>query len=278
MSVEARPHPAYVRQSGRLDLALELIDGTTRPVRAHAAPPLQLGRVRYDDPDDPGRACYTLVHLGGVLQGDDYHLRVDLQPGAAASVTTAAATQVYCMPEGDARQELALNLHPGSRLAWLPEPTILFAGARFAQTTRIHLAPDALLSFLDVFVPGRLARGEAHQFERYENRFEVYDSGGRCLVAERALLDPRRQQLTLPGLFGATPVVGSLYLLGSAVDAERVYAAVVALGAPLLGAALLPNVSGLLVRALGTSPHVVHSTLKGIWHTFTANAWHNTPG
>ena len=65
-------------------------------------------------------------------------------------------------------------------------------------------------------------------------------------------------------------------MLGSEVDAERAYASVVALGDPLPGATLLPNACGLLVRALGTSPYVVHSTLKSIWRTFSSNAWHNT--
>src|SRR5690349_17358177 len=115
------------RQEGRLDLRLERSGGVTRPLRCMARPPLQLSRVRYDDPARPDLAALTLVHLGGILAGDRYELEVELGAGAAARITTAAATQVYRMPRDDASQGICLRLEPGSHLAWLPEPLILFA-------------------------------------------------------------------------------------------------------------------------------------------------------
>ena len=261
------------RQEGRLDLLLERAGAITRPVRCAVQPPLQLSRARYDDPARPDEPALTLIHLGGILAGDRYDLRIALGAGAGARVTTAAATQVYRMPQGEANQSIQIQLDAGSRLEWLPAPTILFGGARFTQTTSVTLEPGARLALLDVLVPGRLARGEVYQFDRYAARLEVRDSAGRLLLAERALLDPCRHDPTAAGLLGATPVLGSLYILGDGVDAERSCAQLTQRTGELsglsvnLGAAVLPNDCGILVRALGTTASQVHTALLTIWGT-----------
>ncbi|MEO7910772.1 MAG: urease accessory protein UreD [Roseiflexaceae bacterium] len=273
--METKPSSTAIagRQEGRLDLLLERDGAVTRPVRCAAQPPLQLSRARYDDPARPDEPALTLVHLGGILAGDHYDLRIALGDGAGARVTTAAATQVYRMPQGEATQAIQLQLGAGSHLEWLPEPTILFGGARFTQTISVTLASGARLALLDVLVPGRLARGEVYQFERYTTRLEARDAAGRLLLAERALLEPRRHDLTAPGLLGTTPVLGSLYILGDRVDAERGCARVTHRDGALselppsinLGAAVLPNGCGMLVRALGTTASQVHAALLTIW-------------
>ena len=264
------------RQEGRLDLVLERSGALTRPARCAVQPPLQLSHARYDDPARPDQPALTLVHLGGILAGDRYDLRVALGAGAGARLTTAAATQVYRMPQGEATQDIQLTLGPNSQLAWLPEPTILFGGAHFTQTTGVTLGAGARLALLDVLVPGRLARGEAYQFERYAARLEARDAKGRLLLAERALLEPCRHPLTTPGLLGTTPVLGSLYILGDTVDAERGCALVArregALGriAIDLGAAVLPNSCGMLARALGAAPSTVRAALLTVWEALKA--------
>ena len=266
------------RQEGRLDLLLERDGAVTRPVRCAVQPPLQLSRARYDDPARPDEPALTLVHLGGILAGDHYDLRIALGDGAGARVITAAATQVYRMPQGEATQAIQLQLGAGSRLEWLPAPTILFGGARFTQTTSVTLGPGARLALLDVLVPGRLARGEVYQFERYAARLEVRDAAGRLLLAERALLEPRRHTLTAAGLLGATPVLGSLYILGDRVDAACDCARVARRADGLsglsvdLGAAVLPSGCGMLVRALGTTASQVHAALLTILGTIKNHA------
>ncbi|HEU4324852.1 MAG TPA: urease accessory protein UreD, partial [Roseiflexaceae bacterium] len=257
------PQPPAPPQKGTLDLLLEQAGDRTRPTRATAAPPLQVSRARYDNPAHPGALALTVIHLGGVLAGDRYDMRVALGPGAHASITTAAATQVYRMPEGEAEQTLRISLAPGSRLDWLPEPLILFGGSRFRQRTLVELAPGARLALLEVLTPGRLARGECFAFERYEGRVEISAPGGRLLAAERALLEPARRPPSTPGMFGDTPVLGSLYLLGD-FDAEAAAARLHAREQPALGATPLPGGCGLLVRLLGPSPSAVQRLLKEV--------------
>ena len=198
---------------GSLSLHFATHAGRTRPTRVVAAPPLQCSPVRYDDPERPSVACLTLLHLGGVLQGDRLDLAITLEAGAQAQIVSAAATQVYRMPERDAAQTTAITLGAGARLEYLPEPIILFAGARFSQATRITLRENAALAFQEVLVCGRVARGELHRYERYGAQLEVCDDAGRALFAERALVEPAQFPPATLGVQGAYPVAGSLYLL-----------------------------------------------------------------
>jgi urease accessory protein len=251
-------------RDGALDLALSLIDGVTRPARAFTRPPLQLSRVRYDDPRRPGMAVQTLLTLGGVLAGDRNTMAVEVGEGAAARVVFAAATQVLAMPSGHAEQSIALRLGAGSRLEWLAEPTILFGDSELHQRTQVALAPGAQLALLDVLTPGRLARGELHRFRRYRSELEVIDHAGRLLAAEYADLAPGRRALDVPGVLRGSPVVGSLFLLGDLPDAERVVAQVSASPARRLGATVLPNGCGALVRALGDSASAIRAALLSV--------------
>jgi urease accessory protein len=261
----------WPRDAGLLDLRLGCDPaGVTRPLRALAHPPVQLSRVRYDDPTRPDTAVFTLLHLGGVLAGDRVNMALRLERGAEARVRMAAATQVLRMPSGGATHALDIHLGAGSTLDWLAEPLILFGGARFSQATLVTIEPGARLALLDILVPGRLARGERYAFERYDMRLEVFGPGERLLAAERARLLPREHALGVPGVLGETPVVGSLYLLGDTLDAERLAARLHDEAEPRLGVSVLPNGCGVLVRALAATPSGARKLLLAAWGAFSA--------
>jgi len=252
---------------GQLDLLFVQDGETTRLHRSLAVPPLQISRLRYDDPAHPGWANLTMLHLGGILAGDHNRIQVELRAGAEATISGAAATQVYAMPAGTATQETRLRLGVDSHLHWLPQPLILFADACFRQELRVDLAPGARLVLLDVVVPGRLARGEMFQFTRFESLLEIYDQAGTCLAAERARIEPRHAHPSVTGIFGATPVLGSLYLLGDSLPSEVLCARAAQLCGDNGGAAILPNNCGILIRTLGTSASSVRSLLIGLWYS-----------
>ena len=254
--------------NGSLLLTPAPVLGQTRPTRMMAVPPLQCSRVRYDDPQHPAMACLTLLHLGGVLQGDQLALDVTLEPRATTRLTTAAATQIYRMPEREAAQTTTITLHHGSHLTCTPEPTILFAGSRFSQSTRVTLHEDAQLVLRELLVCGRLARGEQHQYERYRSQFEVCDASGRCLLSERSLLEPALHLPATIGVQAAYPVVGSLYLLALNADTtsllECAWNALNHHRNVVAGAGALPNKCGVLVRALGETSAAVRAALDAV--------------
>ncbi|GAB4109502.1 MAG: hypothetical protein Fur005_18720 [Roseiflexaceae bacterium] len=249
-------------RDGLLDLQFECDDdGRTRPRRAMARPPLQCSRVRYDDPADQQRAVMTLLTLGGVLSGDRNRQLVRLGHAAHATIHMAAATQVLAMPHGHAEQLLHIELAEQSQLNWYAEPLILFGRANLHQQTQISLAAGASLTFFDILVPGRLARGEFGEFECYQSSIEICTAYGRLLAAEAFDLCPQQLPLTRYGLFNPEPVIGSLWMLGDPIDSERIVAQVSAWDAADLGVTSLPNQAGVLVRVLGASGSMVRRRL-----------------
>ncbi len=253
-------HPAG---QARLDLSyIRDRVGTTRPDRAFVQPPLQLSRVRYDQPQRPEVAVQTLLLLGGILAGDRQTLHVELAEETSAQIVMAAATQILSMLNGYAEQYLNIQLGSHSRLDWLAEPTILFADAAFHQHTSITLSDTATLVFLDILVPGRLARGEIHHYRHYQNTFDIRDEHQNLLVCERQSLEPKRLLTDVPGVLGQTPVVGSLYMIGKCLDAARLVGEIRMRAEGAIGASLLPNQAGLLVRTLGPTASDVRERLS----------------
>lgn len=144
-----------------------------------------------------------LVHLhnvsGGVLAGDRLALRVEVEPNAAAQITTTGATRLYRHRPGalDSEQCTTLLVSDGARLEYLPDPVIPYAGSRHRQRTEIRLGQEATLLWWETFAPGRLAAGECFAFDRLRVETAVY-VGSRPVLREDYVLDPLRRPLAAP--------------------------------------------------------------------------------
>lgn len=250
------------RQRGQLDLRFARRGDRTTAVRSHAVAPLQCSRLRYDDPEDATLANLSLIHLGGILDGDHYELAIDLEDAARARVVGAAATMVHPRLAYGATQHIRLCAGAASRFCWWPGALILNAGAQIAQQITLDLAADADLEWLDIIVPGRLARGERDAFVSFESQLTLAVAG-RCRVVDRLVLRPMQRPPARRGVLGTTPVLGTLLLVG-----PRRHAAAIA---PLLtdatvsiGCTDLPGGGGVLVRCAGASLSRVLGALERV--------------
>jgi urease accessory protein len=97
---------------------------------------------------------------GGVAGGDRLECSVTALPGASIAVTSQAAEKVYRALDDPARVATRLKARESARLAWLPQETIVFNGARLQRTTEIELFSGAELLALEWLVLGRAAHGE----------------------------------------------------------------------------------------------------------------------
>jgi urease accessory protein len=97
---------------------------------------------------------------GGVAGGDRLECSVAALPGASIAVTSQAAEKVYRALDDPARVATRLTARESARLAWLPQETIVFNGARIHRTTEIELFSGAELLALEWLVLGRAAHGE----------------------------------------------------------------------------------------------------------------------
>ncbi len=137
----------------------------------------------------------ALVHLhnvsGGLLGGDRLALRVRLDAGSNAQLTTTGATRLY-RPRQEAPvtfQANEITVGEDALLEYLPDQLIPFAGARFSQRTSIRLARGAGLFWWEVLAPGREARGEIFEYASVELKTDLI-ALGKPIVAERVRLEP----------------------------------------------------------------------------------------
>lgn len=173
---------------GHLDLRCELRpDGATYISRQSFRAPIHLSKPHLES----GSLVVHLVNpTAGFFDGDRLDLRVEAGPGTSVALSTPGASRVHRARGSEpaiCSQHLAVEA--GAFLEWIPEPFIPQAGARYCQETFIDLAADAGLLFFEWLAPGRVARGEAFQYDglRWELDLRV---DGQLVARERYSLDP----------------------------------------------------------------------------------------
>ncbi|WP_340117800.1 urease accessory protein UreD [Pelagibius sp. 7325] len=129
-------------------------------------------------PDDPAgmATLYLQSSSGGLYGDDDLHLDIALEEGAAAHVTTQASTVVHAARGGLTRQQVSLTCARDSLLEFLPDPLILFAGARLQTTLTAEIERGAILVLADSFLAHDPAASAA-PFERFDNDIVVRRRG-----------------------------------------------------------------------------------------------------
>ncbi|PCN05343.1 urease subunit gamma [Pseudomonas aeruginosa] len=147
-------HPAWHAQ---LELAYARAGDATRPVTRHHSGPLRVQKHLYAE--GPEVCQHILVHPpGGIAGGDSLAFDVRLGERAWAQLTSPGAAKWY-RAACPSRQTLEIHLEPGATLEWLPQESIVFAGAQAELETRIQLRGDARLFYWDMLAERRLARG-----------------------------------------------------------------------------------------------------------------------
>ncbi len=146
------------RAEGRIALVMQARDGATHRASVHES-----GSLRIRFPNAPqGEAEAVLINTaGGIAGGDRHEVTLALDPGAALTITTAAAEKVYRAVDEPAQVRTRISVADHARLAWLPQETILFDGARLSRVIDIDLTQAASLLFCEAVVFGRSARGES---------------------------------------------------------------------------------------------------------------------
>jgi urease accessory protein len=184
-------------------LEVARVGGRSVVVDRRAASPLRLLCPR-----NAGSAAwtYTSTFGGGLVDGDDVHLRAAVGPGASALVATQASTKAYAAPNG-VRQTLAGAVGAAATLVVLSDPLVLFAGARIETLLDLELAADATVVTVESLAAGRVATGERWAAARCQTRVRLRRDGVRVLD-DGLLLDPAHGDVPARmGLFDAWATV-----------------------------------------------------------------------
>jgi urease accessory protein len=224
--------PGYVRADGGVRVRFARAGAVTRRMEV-----AESGGYRARFPDTYADHCEAvLINTGGGMAGGD-RMRCGIEVGsdAAAVVTTQAAEKIYRSQGSDTVVETSLDVAAGASLAWLPQETILFSGARLRRSLAVDLAPDARFLACETLFFGRAAMGETLARGSLRDRWRLR-RGGRLVFAEDlALGGPIEALLARPALGGGAKAVATV--LEAAPDAqERLEAVRALLAAPGAGA------------------------------------------
>jgi urease accessory protein len=222
-------HTRLPRTEGSVRLGFVRADGQTAIAGLRQS---GSARVRFPKPAagaDP--EAVLLNTAGGLTGGDHIDIEVTLAARCCATVTTAAAEKVYRALDGEAQIRVHIEVEGGARLAWLPQPTILFDKARLDRRTDVAVAGSATFLAVETLIFGRSAMGE-----------EV--SRGACRDAWRVRRDGR---LVFADTFLVDGAVASVLDRAATLDGAR--AAATLLWVAPDAAARLDEVRGLLQDA-----------------------------
>jgi urease accessory protein len=211
------------RAQGAVRFDVKLVDGVTRRGVLHESGSL---RVRFPSPEGEGLSGVFVNTAGGIAGGDRFDIDIAAGEGARLTLTTAAAEKVYRAAGPAAALNIALKAEAGAHLAWLPQETILFDGARISRRIDIDLADDASLLLCEIVVFGRAAMGERMLHGEFIDRWRLR-RGGRLVFAETIRLDGDiGAKLSQPAIAKGGVAIGTALIVpGDEAVVERIRAA-----------------------------------------------------
>jgi urease accessory protein len=245
---------------GALILGLERDNEVGRTVvkEQYSKVPLYTQRALYLEESLPSMAyMYIISPSGGILQGDRYRMDIALKNNASAHLTTQGATRVYRMENNYATQMVNIVVDNGCYLEFIPDQIIPYRNSRFYQIVDLNIHVNATMIYSEIIMPGRVASGESFQYDICYLKALGKDQNLRLRFIDNAILEPKKNNMKVPGILGSFDVIGSIYILTNAnylkqLDSQ-INSNLQSMSQISGGATILPNNSGIITRILGNS-------------------------
>ena len=276
--------------TGRIELRFARApDGRTYLDRQYAGYPFHVCRTQYVEGDEAGMATlYTQSSSGGMYEHDRHSIRIEATAGAQAHVTTQASTIVHSMEEGDARLDAEVTAGERSFIEYLPDPVILFPGARLRSSVLVTLAKAATVLIADAFLCHDPSGSNA-AFGVMESTTRLVDADGRLLARDRFSIEGTEFARRRAGVNGPFAAHGTLMLARRGTPGEAtgdtstdaliscLRATVDATDGVYGGASILPNDHGVWVRMLAADGAALRAGMIAAWSAMRAGLFGRAP-
>lgn len=175
--------PRMIRAKGGLRASFAAHHGVTRIETLY-----EQGGYRLKFPKAAHCEAVSVNTGGGMAGGDRLEIDLALDRNAAVTMTTQSAEKIYRADAEPSEVAVRLALASGAKLAWLPQETLLFSGARLHRNMAADLAPDATLELIESVIFGRGAMGERILSGSFRDRWRIR-RGGQLIYADHVALD-----------------------------------------------------------------------------------------
>jgi urease accessory protein len=191
-------------------------DGTILAASRHEGP-LRIQKALYPEGRD---ICHAIVlhPPAGICGGDRLHIDVEVGAEAQALLTTPGAGKWYRSAGALAEQIVNLKVSRGGTAEWLPQESIVFAGAQARMRTTVELEAGARYIGVETLCLGRRASGETFSRGTLQLATDIR-LDGKPLWRERGRIEGGSALLDSPiGLAGFS-VCSTVIAAGADVDA-----------------------------------------------------------
>ena len=164
--------PRMIRANGGLRASFAESQGRTSLATLY-----EQGGYRLKFPKGEKAEAVIINTGGGMAGGDRLDLDLALADNAHLTVTTQSAEKIYRADAQSADISVQLKLDQGAHLAWLPQETLLFSGAKLNRTFNAELAAGASLELVESVIFGRVAMGERLVSGTFGDRWRIKREG-----------------------------------------------------------------------------------------------------
>jgi urease accessory protein len=193
-----------------LHIETALRDGITYLKKSFFTTPFKVANISEDKKDKTLRLM-LMSSSPGVLDGDAYQIKIDLDEGCSLHLQTQGYQRLYNMKQG-ASQQIEVYMEKGAVFCFLPHPSVPHEASSFVTKNRFYLSANCSLIFGEVLTCGRKLNGEVFLFSKYHSITEVF-IGGKLVVKENLLMQPATINVNALGqLEGFTHQASFIYL------------------------------------------------------------------
>ena len=242
--------------------------GRTHIAKQFAPYPFHICRPFYMPGDPAGMATvYVQSCAGGIFEHDRLELTVQTEPASQAHVTTSASTIVHSMPIAAASQAVHLLADSDSVIEYLPDPMILFAGARISSSVNVVMGDAARVMLSDAFLMHD-HRDQGEAFDWFCSDIVIRDVADKVLVRDRIRIDGRSILAAGPGVTGRFTAQASFMCLCQELAPDMLApmrTALQAIDDIYAGVSLLPSGVGVFARILAADGIALRAAQLCLW-------------
>jgi urease accessory protein len=192
-----------------------LRDGITRLRESYYTPPFRVANIT-EDKTGPLLHLMLMCSSPGILDGDEYDIRLHLEAGSRLQLHTQSYQRLFHMKEG-ASQLMEVRMEQGASFCYLPHPCCPHAHSIFTGRNKLFLGEGAQLIWGEVLTCGRKGSGEVFSFSKYHTITEVFQNN-KLVLRENINLQPSVMDLSAMGQLEGYTHQASLLSMGGRMD------------------------------------------------------------
>lgn len=245
----------------RAELEFRTFGGCTHLMRQYTPHPFHITRPFWHPGDPQGMATlYLQSSSGGLYGGDDLGLAVRVGEGAAAHVTTQAATIVHDARGKDATQQsIALEVEAGGWLEYLPDPAILMSGSALVNRVSATVGEGARLLMADAQLCHDPA-GDGRPFAHLDSRLSLAGPEGARMTDQFTL-----EGADWPARTGGARCAGMILAAGSPAAGRAMFDALEEIAGVYAGLSEFAERDFSLLRFLADDGVSMNRALTAAW-------------